>query len=104
MKRIVTSIAVAAVIFGIYLYFAKPLAKHNLTEFWAREIAEQSCIKGGEALGEGVYNVMTKTWWYDANLNATRPGCRPACVVSEETGTAEINWRCTGLIAPTNIE
>ncbi|HCC22135.1 hypothetical protein A2480_00820 [Candidatus Uhrbacteria bacterium RIFOXYC2_FULL_47_19] len=67
------------------------------TEAEAKTIAEKSCIKGGEALGPGTYNENFKTWWFDANLNATRPGCNPACVVSEETKTAEINWRCTGL-------
>jgi len=71
-----------------------------LTEKEARTIAERSCIKGGEALSPGYYNENSKTWWFEANLNATRPGCTPACVVSEETKTAEINWRCTGLQDP----
>lgn len=69
----------------------------SLTEKEARTIAERSCIKGGAALSDGSYNEMTKTWWFDANLNATREGCNPACVVTEETKTAEVNWRCTGL-------
>src|SRR5680860_268019 len=71
-----------------------------LSEAEARVIAEKSCIKGGGALGVGIYNENSKTWWYDANLNFTKPGCNPACVVSEETKTAEINWRCTGAIPP----
>lgn len=71
-----------------------------LSEAEARVIAEKSCIKGGEALSAGSYNKITKTWWFDANLNATREGCNPACVVSEEAKIAEINWRCTGLILP----
>ena len=71
-----------------------------LTEVEARAIAEESCIKGGESLAAGMHNRNTQTWWFDANLNATRPGCNPACVVSEVTKTAEINWRCTGLIEP----
>lgn len=66
----------------------------------ARMIAERECIKGGEALGSGTYNEATKTWWFDANLNAIQPGCDPACVVSEKTRMAEINWRCTGAIPP----
>lgn len=73
---------------------------NKMTEMEARKIAEKSCIKGGEALGPGTYNEITRTWWFDANLNATKPGCNPACVVSEETKSAEINWRCTGLISP----
>jgi hypothetical protein len=71
-----------------------------LTEVEARVIAERSCIKGGEALMFGTYNQNSKTWWFDANLNATREGCSPACVVDEALKTAEINWRCTGLIVP----
>lgn len=71
-----------------------------LTEREARDIAENSCIKGGEALSTGTYNEYSKTWWFDANLNATQPGCNPACVVKEETKTAEINWRCTGVKNP----
>ncbi len=84
---------------GDHCEFA-PCPKINsiISETEARIIAEKSCIKGGEALGPGIYNGNSKTWWFDANLNATRNGCNPACVVSEETKTAEINWRCTGLL------
>ncbi len=71
-----------------------------LSEVEARVIAEKSCIKGGEVLASGIYNENSKTWWYDANLNATKEGCNPACVVDEKTKTAEINWRCTGLKEP----
>lgn len=71
----------------------------TLTEKEAQVIAEQTCIKGGGTLSSGgTYNSSSKTWWFDANLNATHKGCNPACVVSEETKTAEINWRCTGLV------
>lgn len=72
----------------------------TMTETQAKVIAENTCIKGGESLAPGYYNEGTKTWWFDANLNSTREGCNPACVVSEDTKTAEINWRCTGLIKP----
>jgi hypothetical protein len=72
----------------------------ELSESQARTIAENTCIKGGESLTPGYYNENSRTWWFDANLNATREGCNPACVVSEESKTAEINWRCTGLIVP----
>ncbi len=78
----------------------KPNKGSELSEKEARAIAEKSCVKGGEVLSSGSYNEITKTWWFDANLNATSEGCHPACVVSEETRTAEINWRCTGLIPP----
>jgi hypothetical protein len=97
---------IVVVILAAYLYSAKnntnpqtPTA--SLTEAQAQVIAENTCIKGGEALTSGgTYNENSKTWWFDANLNATRPGCNPACVVSEETLTVEINWRCTGLVPP----
>jgi hypothetical protein len=74
-----------------------PQINSLLSEAEARVIAEKSCIKGGEVLSAGTYNTNSRTWWYDANLNATREGCNPACMVSEETKTAEINWQCTGL-------
>lgn len=70
----------------------------SMSELEARAIAEKSCIKGGQAISSGNYNPNSKTWWFDANLNSTKPGCSPACVVFEETGATEINWRCTGLI------
>ena len=71
-----------------------------MTEAEAKVIAEATCVKGGETLTSGYYNENSRTWWFDANLNSTKPGCNPACVVSEETKTAEINWRCTGLLTP----
>jgi hypothetical protein len=110
-KTIVFTLAAIAFIFSGCAYFTKTTPPKNtgtpttpsvtLTEAEAQIIAEKTCIKGGESLAPGYYNEGTKTWWFDANLNATREGCNPACVVSEETKTAEINWRCTGLITPT---
>ncbi|MCK9351908.1 MAG: hypothetical protein WCT49_06810 [Candidatus Paceibacterota bacterium] len=75
----------------------------TLSETEARTIAAETCVKGGsDSLkgSAGIYNEVTKTWWFDANLNSTKPGCNPACVVSEQTKKAEINWRCTGAIPP----
>ncbi|MBU4217051.1 hypothetical protein L6270_04450 [Candidatus Parcubacteria bacterium] len=71
----------------------------TFSELDARAIAEQTCIKAGETLAPGYYNENSKTWWFDATLNNPKEGCHPACVVSEETKIAEINWRCTGLIS-----
>ena len=82
------------VLFG----FIASCTNSELTREQARLIAEESCIKGGESLDAGTYNQGTKTWWFDANLNSVHEGCNPACVVSEDTKTAEINWRCTGLL------
>lgn len=94
-------------IMGIFIYFKyhpvqSPITPNvNMTEAEAKIIAEKTCIKGGEALSAGMYNQNTKTWWFDANLNAVKEGCNPACVVDEFTKSAEINWRCTGLVNPT---
>jgi len=43
-----------------------------------------------------ICNEITGTWWID--LDIEKEGCNPACVINVETKTAEINWRCTGLI------
>ena len=32
------------------------------------------------------------------DLDIEKAGCNPACVINVETRTAEINWRCTGLL------
>lgn len=92
-------IFLVAVGVGVWWWFGSGVRdKSTMTELEARSVAQSTCIKGGEALASGTYNANTKTWWFDANLNITRPGCSPACVVNEETETAEINWRCTGLL------
>ncbi len=71
----------------------------SLTEEEALIIAQESeCVEEGQLTDRVSYNENTLTWWID--LDAEKPGCSPACVVSEATGMAEINWRCTGLIAP----
>lgn len=63
----------------------------------ALDIAGHSeCVNEGMLTDEYFYNDNTRTWWI--NLDVESPGCNPACVVSEDTLTAEINWRCTGLI------
>ncbi|MFH1451129.1 MAG: hypothetical protein ABIF89_00795 [bacterium] len=70
----------------------------------ALEVAKQIAMASGCAsegpLKEEVYscNSITGTWWLDLNID--KPGCSPACVVNIETGDAEINWRCTGLLLP----
>ncbi|MFA6375859.1 MAG: hypothetical protein WCX69_00455 [Candidatus Paceibacterota bacterium] len=116
-KKIILSAAAILILAGIgyWLYVsqketenpitsAPPAKEKNMTEAEARAIAEESCIKGGAALSAGTYNENSKTWWFDANLNTTKPGCNPACVVSVETKTAEINWRCTGAIPPDSTQ
>jgi len=68
-----------------------------LTKAQAYGLAQSSeCAIEANLLNEYSYNEFTKTWWIELDLE--KPGCNPACVVNEETKTAEINWRCTGLI------
>ncbi len=59
----------------------------------ASECLEQGQLKGTRSCNEG-----TGTWWLDLDID--KPGCAPACVVSVSDRTAEINWRCTGLVPP----
>ncbi|MBW3017285.1 hypothetical protein KY316_02845 [Candidatus Woesearchaeota archaeon] len=51
----------------------------------------------GSNFKENAYcNSFTGTWWIDIDIE--KQGCSPACVVDIASRTAEINWRCTGLI------
>jgi hypothetical protein len=72
----------------------------TLTPEQALEIAVNSdCVNEGSFTGESSYNGVTNTWWFQLSVEGYE-NCNPACVVSEQTGLAEINWRCTGLIEP----
>jgi hypothetical protein len=63
----------------------------------AVQIARTSnCTAAGNLKQTHFYNNYTGTWWID--IDSQKEGCHPACVVTEATRTAEINWRCTGLI------
>ena len=59
----------------------------------ARMIADSTC--SGNLTDSVFYNENSRTWWI--GLDITKEGCTPACVVYENK-TAEINWRCTGLL------
>lgn len=89
-----------------FLFFGcaqKPPAEEGLTLDEARAIAlESPCTDEGGLTGTYVYNENTATWWFD--MDVEKEGCAPACVVDEETETAGINWRCTGLIVPEEEE
>lgn len=70
----------------------------GITEEEAVAIAQNSsCIEEGGLSDKIMYNEFTRTWWIDMDIE--KPGCAPACVVSEDSLTAEINWRCTGLLS-----
>jgi len=62
----------------------------------------QECSTVGVLSDKTSYNPNSKTWWIDLNRTPEleKDGCNPACVVSGETKTAEVNWRCTGAILP----
>jgi hypothetical protein len=65
----------------------------------ARQIASTSaCVSQGSLLENHWCNENSGTWWIDTDIQ--KVGCHPACVVDVESGQAEINWMCTGLIAP----
>lgn len=75
--------------------------KSGLTIEEAIEIAQDSeCREKGRLTDSSFYNENSKTWWIELEMKPEFENkiCNPACVVSEETKTAEINWRCTGLI------
>jgi hypothetical protein len=76
-------------------------AEMSYTE--AARLAQQSeCTQEGGLAQTRVCNPGTGTWWIDMDIE--RPGCAPACVVDINTGSAEINWRCTGLVSPEDAD
>lgn len=72
----------------------------KLGEADAYGVAQASACKdeGDVSRADAIYNENSMTWWF--NIQANRPGCSPACVVSNNR-SVEINWRCTGLITYT---
>jgi len=79
----------------------EPCVEGSITLDEARAIAEASaCMDEGNLSGAQMYNENTRTWWFDMDI--VKAGCAPACVVDEAAKSAEINWRCTGLIIPEN--
>ncbi len=73
------------------------VTQEGLTLEEARQIAlNSSCMEEGNITDNYTYNNYTHTWWFDMDIE--KPGCAPACVVDELNRSAEINWRCTGLI------
>lgn len=71
----------------------------QMTYSTALDIARRSeCVQEGKLLEAHLCNEQSGTWWL--GLEAPRPGCNPACVVSIMDETAVVNWRCTGLLEP----
>jgi hypothetical protein len=72
----------------------------SMTKTEAEVIADETCNLQGSITGEGECNSGTGTWWLGFNPTEVKQGCNPACVVDVKVKTAEINWRCTGLLSP----
>ena len=65
----------------------------------ARQIAEQSeCVEEGD-LTEHARFSGTNNWEIDLEPFIEKEGCNPVCVVNPIERTAEINWRCTGVLS-----
>ena len=62
--------------------------------------ATKECTDVGRVTSSVSLNEQTRTYWVDI-LQQQKPMCAPACVVNMDTGLAEVNWRCTGLIPKT---
>ena len=84
-------------IFKLYKQSIGPEFCGMMSRGEALKIAKQSqCMQEGKLTPFGYQcNEVTGTWWF--NLNVTKKGCLPACVVNILTKQAEVNWRCTGL-------
>lgn len=61
--------------------------------------AHSSCLDYGNLTNVSYLNTGTNTYWID--MDTVREGCSPACVVHLDNMSAEVNWRCTGLIPGT---
>lgn len=100
---ILTIVALAAAGFLTWFYLGNGRQDNGLSMAEALEIARAgSCAQTGTVSETGTRNPNSETWWFDVTPSAAnaKAGCNPACVVSENGKTSEINWRCTGAITP----
>ena len=63
---------------------------------------DSECIEKGELTENYAFNPETRTWWINMRMKPefAKDGCSPACVIYEDEDKVELNWRCTGLVAP----
>ena len=90
----------------IPVFFAEGKTILPLSPDEALAIARESrdCSMAGILTDEFFYNESSQTWWIDLERmpELEKDGCNPACVVSEETRGAVVNWRCTGTVPDLN--
>jgi len=67
----------------------------------AKEIAKNYCVEG-ELKDEHFCNETKGTWWIYFQPNNPKKDCNPVCIVDVEKETAELNWRCAGVVNPEN--
>jgi len=60
--------------------------------------AGSECAEKGMLKDKAMCNENTGTWWIDLSPFDENPLCNPACVIDVNSGTASVNWRCTGLV------
>ena len=93
---------VAIVLLGLWYWMTFNVSP-SMSLSQAIGVAQTSaCTQKGALPGGGTYNSNSKAWWLDFSPHNefVQTECNPACVVSTESNTAEINWRCTGAIQP----
>lgn len=106
-KIIIAVIVLALIVAAGYFFLVIKNPAEHMTLNEALEIAQRSnCTEQGTLTENSFYNKNSKTWWVDLYMRPefAKEGCNPACVIWEETGQTEINWRCTGLIVPEDTE
>ncbi|PIZ52434.1 hypothetical protein COY27_00370 [Candidatus Woesearchaeota archaeon CG_4_10_14_0_2_um_filter_33_13] len=83
----------------ILTIFISGCNNNNSTKDQAISLAEKSeCGQAAYLTEEINHNEYTNTWWINLKMKEPKTGCNPACVINLEQKTAEINWRCTGLL------
>jgi len=107
MKRIIIVLAILCLLIaGCTKNTIKTEGNNNVDT--TGDITVQPAIGMKMAIDEGdftdkyFYNPNSKTWWIDLKMKPEFENklCNPACVIFEDTKAVEINWRCTGAIAP----
>jgi Immunoglobulin-like domain of bacterial spore germination/Sporulation and spore germination len=102
LSVITTLILLSIIAIGAW-YYTQSSAGPELTLAQAKTLAQKSeCTLKGSLGENGSYNSSSNTWSIDFTPSPqyVQSGCSPTCVVAEATGSAEINWRCTGAIEP----